>query len=126
MTQISKNPVHKDVYYSIRDDFLWILTAMHSQSEVKAFFYDFFTKTERIMFAKRLAVALMLHKGFQYDDIRFILHVSTATISRASEWLDHGGEGVKYAMDKLIKEEKAELFWKQVDRALYKFARLRK
>lgn len=126
MTQISKNPIDKDVYYSIRDDFLWIMASLHSTGEVKTFFYDFFTKTERIMLSKRLAVAMMIHKGFQYDDIRFILHVSTATISRVADWLDRGGEGVRKALDKLIAEERAEVFWKKINNALDKIARLRK
>src|SRR3989344_9399809 len=88
MTQLSKNPVHKDVYYSIRDDFIWVIGSLHSQEETKAFFYDFFTKTERVMFTKRLAIALMLHKGYEYGQIQYILHVSTSTISRVMNWLD--------------------------------------
>jgi len=126
MPQISKNPVHKDVYYSIRDDFLWILASLQTTAEVKDFFYDFFTKTERIMLAKRLAIAMMIHEGFQYQDIKFILHVSTATISRVASWMDHGGSGVERALDKLIKEEHAQVFWKKVNYALDRFMRLRK
>jgi len=126
MTQVSRNPVHKDVYYSIRDDFLWILASFRSTDEAKAFFYDFFTKTERIMLAKRLAVAMMIHRGFVYEDIRRILRVSTATISRVSDWLDRGGSGVQRVLERLIKEEKAEVFWNRVNRALDSIARLRK
>jgi TrpR-related protein YerC/YecD len=126
MPQISRNPVHKDVYYSIRDDFIWILSALRSQEETKAFFYDFFTKTERIMFAKRLAVAMMIYKGFQYEDIRFILHVSTATISRVADWLDRSGEGVRKVLDKLITEEHTQAFWDKINHTLDRFSRLRK
>lgn len=120
MPQISRNPVHKDIFFEIRDDFLWALAEVKSPAEVKAFFYDFFTRTERIMFAKRLAVALMLHKGYRYDDVRFILHVSTSTITRIANWLDQGGDGVKRILDKLIKEEKMELFWNKVNRFIDK------
>jgi len=115
MPQISKNPVHKDVFYEIRDDFLWTLGQLRSEEEVKSFFYDFFTKTERVMLAKRLAIAMMIHKGFTYDDIKFILHVSTSTITSVSHWLDRGGVGVKHILDKLVKEEHAEAFWRKVN-----------
>ncbi len=116
MTQLSRNPIHKDIYYSIRDDFLWALSALRSKNETKAFFYDFFTKTERDMFAKRLATALLIRKGYEWRDIQFLLHVSTATISRVSNWLDREGSGVKLVLDKLIRQEHIEKFLDKVDR----------
>jgi TrpR-related protein YerC/YecD len=118
MAQVSRNPIHKDVHYQIRDDFVWILSALRSIDEAKSFYYDFFTKTERMMFAKRLAVAMMLEKELTYQDIRSLLHVSTSTISRVSGWLDRSGTGVKQALDKLIREERMTQFWEKVDRLL--------
>ena len=44
MTQISRNPVHKDVYYSIRDDLVWVFSELHSQEDTKVFFYEFFNE----------------------------------------------------------------------------------
>lgn len=126
MTQLSRNPVHKDVYYSIRDDFLDVLVLLRSQEETKAFFYDFFTKTERVMFAKRLGIAMMLHKGYSYEEITFILHVSTSTINRVVQWLDKGESGTMRLLNKLIKEKKINLFWDRINRSLDKFSRLRK
>ena len=118
MTQLSKRPVDKDVYNSIRDDFLWVLQSIRNPQDVKAFYYDFFTKTERVMFAKRLAVAMMLHKQFSYEDIVYILHVSTSTINRVSEWLDKGGEGTKKFLEKRMRSEEMEDFWKKVGKTL--------
>lgn len=120
MPQISRFPLHKDVYYQIRDDLVWILSALHSEKEVKSFYYDFFTKTERIMLAKRLAVAIMLTRDFSYRDIRYILHVSTATISRVADWLDGSGEGVKHAINKLTRQERMRNFLEDVDKFLEK------
>ena len=116
MVQISKNPIHKDVFYEIRDDFLWIMGSLATPDEVKSFFYDFFTKTERVMFAKRLAIALMIYRNYNYRDICQILHVSTSTITRIANWMDQGGAGVKYALDKLAKEERMQAFWNKVNR----------
>lgn len=116
MPQVSKNPIHKDVFFEIRDDFLWVLAQLKSTTEVKEFFYDFFTKTERIMLAKRLAVAMMIYKNYRYDDIRSVLHVSTSTITRVSNWLDRGGDGVKRVLEKLVHEERMQVFWDKVNR----------
>lgn len=116
MTQLSRKPIHKDVFIEIRDDFLWVLAELKSTIEVKEFFYDFFTKTERVMLAKRLAVAMMIYKNYRYDDIRSILHVSTSTITRVSDWLDKGGDGVKRVLEKLVNEERMQAFWDKVNR----------
>ncbi len=126
MPQVSRNPVHKDVFYSIRDDFLWIISDLRTSEDVKSFFYDFFTKTERIMLAKRLAVAAMIHEGYNYQDIHNVLHVSTSTITRVSSVLDSGGTGIKRAIDRLVKEERLDVFWKKVNKAIDSIARLRK
>lgn len=116
MTQLSRNPIHKDVYFEIRDDFVWILSALQSSEETKAFFNDFFTKTERLMFAKRLAIALLLQKGYDYRDIQYLLHVSTSTISRTAHWLDREGNGVARILSKLVREERIDTFLKKIDR----------
>ncbi len=116
MVQVSKNPIHKDVFFEIRDDFVWTMGALRSPSETKAFFYDFFTKTERIVLAKRLAIALLLYKKYEWRDIQYLLHVSTSTISRVANWLDREGSGVKPILDKLIREERIANFLHKADR----------
>lgn len=118
MPQISKNPIHKDVFFNIRDDFLWVLSEIRTSGDVKTFFYDFFTKTERIMLAKRFAVAMMIQEGYQYTDIQYILHVSTSTITNVAHILDQGAPGMKRIITKLAREEKSEAFWKKVNRFL--------
>ena len=118
MVQLSRNPVHKDVFYQIRDDLIWVFSELRSQEDTKIFFYEFFTKTERIMLAKRLGIAMMLHRGFIYSDIREILHVSTSTITGVASQLDQGGIGIKKIIDKLAREERMEIFWSKINRAL--------
>lgn len=118
MPHISKYPLARDVYYEILDELFWLLTEIKNQQEMKSFLYDFFTKTERIMLAKRLAISLMLVQGYSYSTIRDLLKVSSGTINRASEWLDKGGDGLKKGLMKLSRKEKMDEFWKNVDRFL--------
>lgn len=47
-------------------------------------FYEFFTFTEKIMFAKRLAVITMLKKGVSNYMISQALHMSPSTVERMS------------------------------------------
>lgn len=78
------------------------------------------TPTERIVFAKRLEIALLLHRGKSYDEISKKLNVSSATISSISENRDT--DGVKLALQRLNLEAWAEktvnrlLFWNKHDK----------
>ncbi|OGG01901.1 hypothetical protein A2Z33_01520 [Candidatus Gottesmanbacteria bacterium RBG_16_52_11] len=121
MSQVSNYPVNKDIFYEIRDEFLWVLADLRNADDVKAFYSDFFTKTERIMFAKRLAIAFMIRQGMKYDDIRRVLHVSTSTISAVAAWMEKGGDGVKRVIDRLSAEHKMLQFWKKVRREVVEY-----
>lgn len=118
MPQVSRYPLAKDVYFEILDELFWLLTEIKNKEEMKTFLYDFFTKTERIMLAKRLAVALMLTQGYSYSTIKELLKVSTGTVSRTSLWLEKGGEGLKKGLAKLAKKEEMEKFWRNLNRFL--------
>ncbi len=78
------------------------------------------------MLSKRLAIALMMQKDYNYDQIHSILHVSTSTITRVANWLDRGGFGVKQVLEKLIHEERMNAFWDKVNTMLDSVSRLRK
>ena len=70
MSQVSKYPVRKDVYEEIFETLLETIAGLTTKKDVSAFFNEFLTPTERIMFAKRLAVGLLIAKGYDYKDIR--------------------------------------------------------
>lgn len=76
--------------------------------EAEVFFNDLLTRTEKIMLAKRLSIALMLLKGHDYAMIKDALKVSTATVASVNSWLNHGGEGYKKVIEKIVRREKFE------------------
>ncbi len=80
MTRLSKYPLTADVWEQITGDFYGLISSLSETNEIKSFFDDFFTQTERVIFAKRFAIALMLSTDFSYEDISRILKVSPTTI----------------------------------------------
>lgn len=114
MTHVSKNPIHKDVYFEILDGLYWLLADLKKSEDMKQFLGDFFTKTERLMLAKRLALAEMIIEGYDDRIIRQILKVSTATIYRARDMLDKSGAGVKEGVKRLLKKESFKKFIAEV------------
>ena len=60
------------------------LVSQSGKSVTWSMLNQFLTRTEKIMFAKRLAVISMLSKGLSSYDISNTLHMSPATVARMS------------------------------------------
>ena len=81
MPQISKQKIPEKILLAISDQLISEL-ARRKGTETKHFFENVFTETERIMFAKRFAIIIMLHQGFQWETIQETLKVSPSTVNR--------------------------------------------
>lgn len=69
------------------------------------FFEDICTIKEMQDMAQRLAVAVLLDQGENYQKISQQVNVSTATISRVSKCLHYGSGGYRLALDKMKEPE---------------------
>jgi len=105
MAQVSRHPLSKIIYERIFEIFIKSIVSIKDKKEAEDFLNDFLTPTERIMLAKRLAIAVLLTKGYDYASIRKILHVSFSTVASVSVFLKYTGEGYKKVVDKLLREE---------------------
>ncbi|PIS18098.1 hypothetical protein COW38_01815 [Candidatus Collierbacteria bacterium CG17_big_fil_post_rev_8_21_14_2_50_45_7] len=85
MSQVSKNKINNKVYekiFSLFPRFLFKMTSKGKQSELVDVF---FTRTEKIVLAKRIAIAFMLVKGYSYRQISDKIKVSTSTILKIAD-----------------------------------------
>lgn len=69
------------------------------------------------MLVKRIGIAMLLLKGYEYRSIRHILRVSFPTISLVNRSLNHGPTGYKQVLFTILKEEE---FAKQLTNVLEK------
>ena len=114
MSQVSKYPISDKVYNRIIEIFLTALINIKSKNEAYKFIEDFLTPTEKIVLAKRFSIALLLKKEYTCEEIMKILKVSQATISSVNAYLRYAGEGLHQTLDKIIKDEKMDDFWKKI------------
>jgi len=120
MAQVSKYPLKKEVKERI-DELLWeVIGSLRSKEETENFFRDLLSPTEEIMLSKRLAIALMLLKKYDYRTISDVLKVSTGTVGKISLWLKHEGEGYRRVLEKIIAKEKWEELWEKIDERISK------
>ncbi len=83
-----------------------LVRAILNQKEEKDalnFFRDLCTIDELEEMAQRWEIAQLLNKKYSYRDIATKVGVSTTTVARIAQWLEHGEGGYKAALDKIKK-----------------------
>lgn len=117
MSQVSKYPISRQVYDKIFDVFLKTFVELKSKKKVHDFFDEFLTPTEKIILTKRLAISLLLAKGFDYRNISNILKVSSTTIGGVSIQYKYGSTLHKIVQN-LVTDETIENFWLEIAQTL--------
>lgn len=113
MSQVSKFLLTEDVWNRIFDLFIETLIDIKDRQKLKDFIDNFFTPTEKIVFAKRLAAAVMLSKENSYQDIRRTLRISPPTIARMSMQLKYKGEGLSKVVENILKKDATKVIWEE-------------
>ena len=106
MPQVSKYPLSNNTERRLYQLFWETISELKESSKAEEFFNDLLSPTEKIMLSKRLAVVIMLQKGYGYSTIRSTLKVSPGTIGSVSAWLKYSGIGYRKVFNKLLKKEK--------------------
>lgn len=120
MPQVSKRYLATDIGKRIFEVFEKTLIDLRDKNEVKNFIADIFTPTERIMFSKRLAIAVLLTKGYDYRTISSILKVSFATINSVLKQQTINGSGYKAATEKILTSEALEKVFLEITKGFAK------
>jgi uncharacterized protein YerC len=96
MVNVSKNKLKLKVRKDIISQFIETIAELDKNS-ANVFFQEFFTDSERLLFAKRLAIIYLLHEGISFYRISLLLKVSRDTVYRINR------EYTPVEKDKIIK-----------------------
>lgn len=77
------------------------ILSLKSLNECKAFFRDLCTLSELQEMAERFEVARLIEDGLPYREIAHLTGVSTATVTRVAQWLNHGEGGYVKILNRL-------------------------
>lgn len=114
MPQVSKFLLTPEVWDRIFNLFVDSIVKIKDKKKLDGFIDNFFTPTEKIMFAKRLAAAVMIAKGTDYRTIITTLRISPPTIARMSFRINYEGEGLVPVIEDILKREAAKIFWEEI------------
>lgn len=82
MPHVSSRRVKKKVYKKLEDGLHDIFSKFSSHSDVSRLLGDLLTPTERLMISKRVAIILLLKKGYSFQAIQKTLKVTPFTVLR--------------------------------------------
>jgi len=77
------------------------MLTLESREDAERFFRDLCTRNEIDELSARWAVVRLLDEGLSYRTIAAQTGVSTATITRISEWLRHGTGGYHLVLERI-------------------------
>lgn len=98
------------------------LAKLDQPTEIREFLQSLLSYTEQVMLAKRLAIALLISKGYTYEEVSSILKVSTSTVSTVHKALLVGSPGYQKAVTFLQKNAETEIFWDNLEELLLKLS----
>lgn len=122
MGKISRRRLDKQLGEHISRLFWISITQLKTPKEVEAFFKDLLSPIEQLMLIKRLAIAVLLTKGYTYDRIDETLKVSRPTIMNVSFWLKNGGEGYQKVVERIMRNKKKTEIIDVVEETLLKLS----
>ncbi|MFZ1075217.1 MAG: Trp family transcriptional regulator [Minisyncoccia bacterium] len=91
MTHVSKKKIKKPIAKDLADQFLTFLTVAHTKQDARIFANELFSQTERVMLAKRLAIVILLTRGYSFTQIESSLGVTRQTVVRIWKEMQVGG-----------------------------------
>lgn len=83
-----------------------VVADLRTPEEAENFLEDLCTIKEIRDMAQRLQAAILLDKGYSYQDVTEEVGISSATISRVSKCLYYGSGGYREVLDRLNKKGK--------------------
>jgi len=86
MPHVSRKKLKKEVATELADQFLTFLATAQNKKEARILANELLSQTERVMLAKRLAVVVLLVRGYSFTQIEEALGVTRQTVIRV--WKD--------------------------------------
>ena len=102
MTKISRFPVSGRTWSRFRDDFYSAVTSLEDKKEIRDFLSQVLTRTEEVMLAKRLQIAILLLLGYEYDEIENKMKVANNTIAKVNNLINKDGEVFRKIAERII------------------------
>src|SRR3989344_7905171 len=112
MPHVSRKKLKKKVFIKIGEQLADTIAKANSARELRWVFKELITPTECVMLAKRLAIILMLERGYSFDIIQKTLKVTPQTI--VMFWKITKQSSHKLVIKEISSGKKKRGFWQEL------------
>ena len=120
MSRVSKIHLDKDLESELYSQFWYSLGKINEKAKASDFFSDLLSDSEKLMLAKRFAVAVLLSRGRNTTEIHDAIHVSYTTISSVASWSKNAKSHTAKLFVQISKEKNWDAFFDKIDELLDK------
>lgn len=108
MGRVSSRRINPEIEERIFEVFWAYLANLRNAEGIHEFLLSLLSQTEQVMLAKRLAIAILLSKNYNYEQIDETLKVSKATIATIQRQISMGAPGYEKALRQITTSENQE------------------
>ncbi len=98
------------------------LANLRDSNAIKEFLESLLSYPEQVMLSKRLAIVLLLARGYSYNDIDKHLKVSKATAASIHRRILIGSPGFTNAARRILTKERRAAWWDELEKLLLKLS----
>ena len=120
MSQVSKRILKADITERLFQNFWEMFANIKQARQIQLFLEDFLSPTEKIMLAKRMAIAILFSKGYDHRTISSMLKVSTATVNNIARFLNAKTPGYQLLIKKYSQKQSIKEFIQELERYFYR------
>ncbi len=122
MGRVSRRKIHPELEERMFEVFWEYLASLRDTKDIKVFLVSLLSYTEQVMLVKRLAIAILLSKGNNYEYIDETLKVSKSTVGTVHKQIMTGAEGYRRAVDHILKESGKQRLWNDLEELIIKLS----
>lgn len=108
MSTFQLNELPKEERIKLISEFYDAISCIKSREEVRSVFRDLLTPNEIAKLSRRIQIAILLKKGFVYEEITEALGAGKDTVRRVKRSIDTHGEGYDLLFKRLKKLRKRQ------------------
>src|SRR3989338_9398310 len=105
MPQVSKKLLARKIEIRMFTVLEKAVADLKSGEDIRNFLDDLLTPTEKVMLAKRLAIAVLLAKDYNYRQICDVLKLSSNTVTSVLKHQVINGRGYAAVVKKILRDE---------------------
>lgn len=122
MGRVSKRKIDSEIEERIFEIFWDYLATLRDPKDIHEFLISLLSFTEQTMIAKRLAIAVLLNRGYNYEQIDQTLKVSKSTVGAIHKQILIGASGYQKAIQRISNKENLEKFLNNVEEIAIKLS----